>query len=530
MDVHQVANELPADAAAQPTQVTSPPHPVDRKVRPEARLGGTALALARVGWVTVALLSLGFSVWLVWLQYQRIATLSFLPDAIQRQNARVGLTQLGLSTDFLATYFVINYILSTAVYFAIGTAIFFARSYLRQALLVSLFLITYWVGRSLVVFPEGNGWALPLGIVATIAYASFIILYMSWDGHFDLAWTRYLAAAWVILMALANILPDSPLSLRYWGNYFNLVAVPIILGAGVLVQVYRYRHASTLVERQQTKWTAFAAGIVVLVTISATAIVIIDPTLSIGSTPSYRSVVFELVNDTVQTLAFMLVPLALLVAIMRYRLWDIDIIINRTLVYVPLTGILAGLYAATVAIFQRVFLAITGQQSDAAVIVTTLIVASLFTPIKNALQALVDRRFKEARNPAKSLTAFGDHLQSVIEVFDVDRITNRALEEAVHAFGAVGGSIYLLKSDTEDGPPSLAHTYGEWNDGNSALSMPIVSRADGTPNGKILGSLQLGPRSVGIDYTEKDRELLEQSTSTLAETIALARRVTPDRP
>lgn len=495
---------------------------------------GRTLALARLGWVVVALLSLYFSGLLVDLSYQRVATLSFLPEAVQRRNVLDGLAQLGLNTDILATYVVATFIVQTVVYFAIGAAIFILRSHLRIAFVVSLFLVTYSVGRSLVVFPGSSDWGLPLGIVITVAYATFISLYMSWNGYFIPGWTRYLALAWVILMTLANLLPDSPLAIRHWQLVFNLVAIPFVVGTGVYSHVYRYRHASTQVERQQTKWAAFVAALVLLISMADFAVGVIDPTLNIGSAPGYRGVIYEMVSDAVQAFALILIPVAILISILRYRLWDIDLIINRTLVYVPLTGIVAGLYAATVALFQRVFLAITGQQSDAAVIVTTLIVASLFTPIKNGLQTFVDKRFKEAPNPAKSLNAFSDHLSSVLEVFHVERITSRALREAVRAFNASGGAIYLSMDQSSDEPPTLVHTFGAWNGENCALSVPIVWRpepaqAQDSGHEKGLGSLQLGPRLGGTDYTEKDRELLQQNASLLAEIIALDRRVTGDR-
>jgi hypothetical protein len=72
------------------------------------------------------------------------------------------------------------------------------------------------------------------------------------------------------------------------------------------------------------------------------------------------------------------------------------VILNRALVYIPLTGILGGLYAAGVALFQRLFMTVTGDRSDAAIVITTLVMAGLFTPVKNSLQNFVDRRFKPA--------------------------------------------------------------------------------------------------------------------------------------
>ena len=99
-------------------------------------------------------------------------------------------------------------------------------------------------------------------------------------------------------------------------------------------------------------------------------------------------------------LAYPLLPIAVGIAILRYRLYDIDIVIQRTLVYVPLTALLAGIYAASIGISQRLFIAVTGNSSDGAIVLSTLILATTFTPIKNAIQGRVDRGSVKHRTPS----------------------------------------------------------------------------------------------------------------------------------
>ena len=113
-------------------------------------------------------------------------------------------------------------------------------------------------------------------------------------------------------------------------------------------------------------------------------------------------------------------PIAAAVAITRYRLYNIDSLINRALVYIPLTGILGGLYAAGVALFQRIFVTLTGDKSDAAIVLATLVLASLFTPIKNWLQTFVDKRFKPATTaePAPAHVHVHADLKSLAERVD----------------------------------------------------------------------------------------------------------------
>jgi hypothetical protein len=97
------------------------------------------------------------------------------------------------------------------------------------------------------------------------------------------------------------------------------------------------------------------------------------------------------------TTAGCMLPAAAAIAVLRYRLYDIDVLINRALVYIPLTAIVGGLYTGGVALGQRLFVAVTGDRSDAAIVLTTLVIASLFTHIRNGLQGVVDSRFRPAR-------------------------------------------------------------------------------------------------------------------------------------
>ena len=154
----------------------------------------------------------------------------------------------------------------------------------------------------------------------------------------------------------------------------SLGIIPIATCA--LIPLVRYRDADP-VERAQLRWFAFAA---LLLSVVLLANVFTDDALEIPL-----------------AIATALVPAAIGVAVLRYRLYDIDVLISRTLVWVPLTALLGGGYAALVALLQRVFVNLTGDRSDAAVIISTLILASLFTPIRRVLDGVVDARFRAAR-------------------------------------------------------------------------------------------------------------------------------------
>jgi hypothetical protein len=171
--------------------------------------------------------------------------------------------------------------------------------------------------------------------------------------------------------ALPTMLADSA---------YVLVAVGILAMTvlGVAAVVVRYLHGSD-VERQQQRWFLAAVAIAALPLALSTI-------PGIGGPPA----------ALVAALGLLLIPIAVGIAVTRYRLYEIDHLISRTLVYVPLTALLAGLYAATVALFQRLFQSLTGDKSDAAIVISTLILASLFTPMRKWLEGIVERRFKPA--------------------------------------------------------------------------------------------------------------------------------------
>ena len=107
-----------------------------------------------------------------------------------------------------------------------------------------------------------------------------------------------------------------------------------------------------------------------------------------------------------------IVPLSLSIGVLRYRLYDIDIIINRALVYGALTAMLVALYFGGIVVLQRVFVFLTGQQSTLAVVASTLLIAALFTPLRRRIQGFIDRRFYRRKYGArKTLEAFSAKLR-----------------------------------------------------------------------------------------------------------------------
>ena len=184
--------------------------------------------------------------------------------------------------------------------------------------------------------------------------------------------------------------------------------------------VVRYRRANEH-ERLQLKWVACA--ILVLVATASVFLVGFATGLFAPFSPEAE---LALVAATVSGA---LPPIAAAIAIQRYRLYDIDLIINKTLVWVPLTAVLGGLYAASVALFQRIFVAVTGNTSDAAIVVSTLILAGAFTPMRKMLEGAVDRRYRSsapspAVPPAGGLASLAPEERAELEAL-IERVSER---------------------------------------------------------------------------------------------------------
>jgi len=128
-------------------------------------------------------------------------------------------------------------------------------------------------------------------------------------------------------------------------------------------------------------------------------------------------------------------PIAVGIAILKYRLYDIDTIINRTLVYGLLTVTLVALYFGGIVVLQRLFVVLAGQRSTLAVVASTLLIAALFTPLRRRIQAFIDRRFYRSKNDAgKTLEAFTAKLRAETDLIalsdDLVRVVREKMQPA----------------------------------------------------------------------------------------------------
>jgi hypothetical protein len=246
---------------------------------------------------------------------------------------------------------------------------------------------------------------------------------------------------------------DNPLGIGVFGgglwDLLNGVGWVLFLTSGVLSAasvVVRFRHARG-VERQQLKWFASAGALV------AFGAIAVGAGYAFSGDPSTDAPTSLTVARLLMLASLSGLPIAVGVSILRYRLYDLDVIINRTLVYGALTAMLAMMYFGTVVILQEVFRVLTGQESSLVIVASTLLIAALFNPLRHRIQSFIDRRFYRRKyDAAKTLAAFNCRLR---DETDLDTLTDNLAGVVRETMQPAHVSIWL-RPDTapkKDGTP-----------------------------------------------------------------------------
>ena len=378
------------------------------------RLRGRILIMVRVLCAVVAFLTLALFAVSLPVRFAVLRTPVAIPRSGQLsvQEAEA-LAQFGLSLHFYAAYELFWTVTPVVVFGVVAGVIAWRKADDWMALLVAVTLITLAcvappAMASLVeMYPR---WRVPVARIPSINFGLlFFLLCLFPNGRFVPRALRWLAAIWTIFVAARVFMPalDQPFYLsgiQTDAAMLLLLWMMLWFGAGVAAQIYRYRFVSTPLERQQTKWVVFGFVGMALLLGFAGALLNLVPALR---QPGAGAVLYKLIVIPFAVGALTVLPLSFGFAILRSRLWDIDLLINRTLVYTTLTALLAVIYAGGVVLMQRVFQPFLGQPNQLAVVASTLVIAALFQPLRRRLQTVIDRRFYRRKyDAAKTLQAF----------------------------------------------------------------------------------------------------------------------------
>jgi hypothetical protein len=367
-------------------------------------LGGRRLTVARVGWLLVCVLSVGL--YLVSIPAYYDALVSFSSD-FNSAAARTSLQASGVSVQFYAICLLSISFASTVVWVMVATIIFWLRADNWIAFFASLALITFGT-MSLPPSPpaladESFGVWLSIRLLALIGTVTLFTFYLLFPtGRFVPSWTRWATVVFAAHDAFYYLYPRSIFDIARSFPLLDFAVLTTLACIAIGSQVYRYRFVSSPAERRQTKWVVFG---LVSAGLGAVAFELSIP----GSPLGQFSLLTALALDAALWGSLLLIPLSIGVAIIHDRLWDIDIVIRRTLVYGILTASLALVYFGGVAVAQAVFHALSGDvdRPQIAIVISTLVIAALFNPLRRRIKVFIDRRFYRRKYDArKTLEAF----------------------------------------------------------------------------------------------------------------------------
>ncbi len=383
-------------------------------------------ALARLIWILCAGLALFFMTAAIGSRYQQLAFAS--PDAnvitgqLRPEDVQA-LTELGISVHFYAAYFAALEWISGVLPFAIGVLIFWKRSGQWFTWLLSLGLITFGLISSPLTTPlEGllPGLYPVLLALRTVGMGSFFLsLLMFPDGKFVPPRVIWLARAWIIYLVISLLVPDlrfkSSILWQSGSDFVVLLIVGAVILSVIAVQIHRFRSYAAPIQRQQSKWVVFGLAISFSLMVAAALPLMLVPFLNLTAA---AVMLVRIAAFTVILLNAILFAGAFAAAILYARLWDIDIIIRRTVSYGLLTGLLALVYFTGVVLLQTVFDALTGRtDSPLITVLSTLILAGLFNPLRTRIQKFIDRRFYRSRfNSEQTLAHFAAAARDEVDI------------------------------------------------------------------------------------------------------------------
>ena len=234
----------------------------------------------------------------------------------------------------------------------------------------------------------------------------FLIIFVFPTGQFLSNWLRWLFIG-VGVVLIGSFLVQSGIifetaQIQDGTTLNNLITFTflVMLIIGIWSRIYRYRHTSTAIEKQQTKWVLLGFASLILCIFGWVFFVLQDP-----FTTAQSQLLFYTVGITVIYFLAYFLPISLAIAIVRHRLWDIDVIIRRTVQYSVVMAVLAVVYFGSITVIQGRLTAVTQTQSPFAIVLSTLLVAALFNPLRRRVQTAVDRRFYRQKYDAQQVLA-----------------------------------------------------------------------------------------------------------------------------
>jgi signal transduction histidine kinase len=410
--------------------------------------------------------------------------------AVPSEAVQAGLAQIGLSAGYYAGYYVAIQGVFALVCLSLAALLAMRRSDDATALFVSLLLVLLGTTNhpNMRALAERHpALTVPATFAVFLAFAAIVIFMLIFpDGRFVPSWIRLPVAAGVAVLLAGWFIPGSSLA-----KPSQLAGVGVIcgLGGGVLAQGYRYRRVAGAVQRRQIRWVVFGTTIAAAVQIG---LMVADSATPSLTRPGALALVWDLTFFTGVVLGYLLVPVTISIAIIRYRLWDIDSVISRTLVYGALTAVVAGLYIAIVGGLGSL---LNGRGNLLISLLAAGLVAVLFAPLRSRVQRGVNRLvYGERDDPYAVLSRLGQRLETTLAPEAVLPTIVQTVKDALKI-------PFVAIELRRDGGLALAAAAGQ--PVGEAARLPLAYR------GELVGEMVLGARAGERTFGVADRRLLE---------------------
>ena len=488
-----VALKSPETELSQPSEETIPA-PMNPENSSSTILRGRWLILARAAWLAMGAWAVGLFVAGIPAEYTQLQLGCPTPSCASSGGvAPVELSlleNLGLSPEFFATYGIALELIFALVFIGVAALIFWQKSSDRLALFAASTLLLFGTATqpyAMQIFAATHpSWRLPIDSLHFLGSASFsLFLYIFPDGRFVPRWTRWVALLWIAWLFPRYWFPDWPPSSL---GLPNLVIWLSALGTAIYSQVHRFRNVSDRVQRQQTKWVVFgiALGLALFIIVN----IAVSSTMPVPA--SAGDLKMLMVGAALMNGALLLIPLSIGVAVLRYHLFDIDILINRTLVYGTLIVIVTGLYIILVGMVGVLFQSV---DNSFLVILATGLIAVLFQPLRQRLQRGINHfMYGERDDPYAVLSRLGQRLEATLAP---EAVLPTLVETIAQSLKLPYAGITL----NQEGEFRIATEFGRSQ--GEPIRLLLIYR------GEPVGELLLAPRAPGDVFTPAERRLLD---------------------
>ncbi len=443
-----------------PSPITSPTRLTPTSTgtnRDEVPLRGLRLRLLQALWVILVLCDLFVLIVSLPAFYRvlHVVCTTYIANCQDDQLTPQTLAELrhaGLSVHAYALYVFTWDMLATLVFLLLGAVIFWRKANTWMGLFVSFFLLNFGSlglstthSNSLLAAPPNPVYVLawivaqPLAVLAYLCLGFFFFTFP--DGRLVPRWSWTLISLWIVNFVFWVAPANSPFNIQNWPPVLMYTWLFIVFGVSISTQVYRYLRMASPVQRQQIKWLIYGFVPVLILAVCFQLVLLLFPALSspdsllpVGAEPLYR-------------FFYLPIPICLGIALLRYRLWDIDVLINRTLVYGLLSAILLVTYIFLVFAGQHLLVSLLGQSNGVVLVGSTLIVAALFQPLRHRIQRIIDRRFYRSKYDAtRTLAQFSATLRNEV---DLDQLREHLITVVQETMQPAHVSLWLRKPEQD---------------------------------------------------------------------------------